>query len=233
VPRDAASAVASPDVIPITSCVLLESRNRVFNWEICLGTNSRWARWIGCTIGLARELLNARVPDGVPLDLAVTPPKWLLRTVLREWSDPPPPNAAAFSRLLPGLWRRPWELKAALAGRWRNSVQATVDCNGAFNALPRWPYQVRDVAARARHFLASSPIISPNVHGESARPPSHWILNKSSHELPRTPKCIGESSTRVHWRSQPGKHPRTGVLLRGAATLGANERTVFSGSRIH
>jgi len=143
---------------PIWLCdiaVLLESRNGGFNWETCLGPNARRARWIGCTIALARELLDARIPEGAPPASLTAAPQWLSRTVLREWGDLRFPCAAALSRSLTRLWRRPWEVKNVLAGRWRNSVQATVDCNGAFNMLPRWPYQVSDAAARAIRFFAT------------------------------------------------------------------------------
>ena len=143
---------------PIWLCdiaVLLESRNGDLNWEVCLGKNVKRARWIGCTIALARELLGARVPDGVPSTSLASAPRWLSGTVLREWVHPRHPHVAGLSRSLPGFWRRPWEVKNVIAGRWRNSVQATVDCNGAFNCLPRLPYQVRDAVARTVHFFAN------------------------------------------------------------------------------
>lgn len=143
---------------PIWLCdiaVLLESQ-KAFNWDLCFGTNSSWARWIGSTIALAREVVGAGVPEGAPRDFIATPPKWLVSAVLREWGDPEPPKTAALSASLPYLWRRPWQVKRVLSGRWRNSVQATVDRNGAFDAYPRWPYQVRDVAVRAKNFFTSS-----------------------------------------------------------------------------
>ncbi len=142
---------------PIWLCdiaVLLESQ-KALNWDFCFGTNSKWARWIGSTIALARDVLGARVPEGASPELIASPPKWLLTAVLREWGYPWPPNRAALSGLLPYLWKRPWHVKTALAGRWRNSVQVTVDCNGAFNTSPRWPYQIRNLAIRTKHFLSS------------------------------------------------------------------------------
>jgi len=154
---------------PIWLCdiaVLLESQ-QVFNWDVCLGTNSRRARSIGCTIALARELLSARVPDGISPKLIATPPKWLTSAVLREWADPAAPHAAGFPALLPYLWRGPWHIRSMLSGRWRNPIQATVDCNGAFNAFPRWPYQLRNAAVRASHLFASQ-VSSAAIQGRSA-----------------------------------------------------------------
>src|SRR5262249_47822239 len=81
---------------PIWRCdvaIALDSHHGGFDWRRCLGTNPKFAQWVGSTIALARELLDARMPDGAPLAVTPTPPKWLKRTVLREWSDPYPPSA--------------------------------------------------------------------------------------------------------------------------------------------
>ncbi len=140
---------------PIWLCdiaVLLDRGNEAFNWQLCLGNDPRRARWIGSTIALARDLLAARIPDGAPPSVTSSPPKWFKRTVLQEWSDPRPPRVAALAALLPALRLRPWQINAVMRGRWRNSIQATVDCDGAFDALPRWFYQVKDAASRALHF---------------------------------------------------------------------------------
>ena len=140
---------------PIWLCdiaMVLESREGTFDWNVCLGENPRRARWIGSTIALARELLRAKIPDGASPDAIPNPPEWLTRTVLREWSDPRPPCAASLPLVLPSLLCRPWELKTGMRGRWRNSIQATVDCDGPFNNVPRWPYQLWDAVYRALHF---------------------------------------------------------------------------------
>src|SRR5438067_9321110 len=142
---------------PIWLCdiaVLLESSNATFNWELCLGINARRARWIGCTIALARDLLGARIPPGAPRCVTSNPPGWFTRTILREWSNPSAPNATNFALLIPELKSRPWKLKSAVRDRWRNPIQATVDCNSVFGALPRWPYQLWDGISRAHRVLS-------------------------------------------------------------------------------
>ncbi len=144
---------------PIWLCdiaVLLESSNSTFSWELCLGRDARRARWIGCTIALARDLLCARIPPGAPRCVTSNPPGWFTRTILREWSNPSAPNAASFGLLIPELKSRPWRLKSAVHDRWRNPIQATVDCNSAFEALPRWPYQLWDGISRAHRLLSRS-----------------------------------------------------------------------------
>jgi hypothetical protein len=140
---------------PIWLCdiaVVLETQNDKFDWEVCLGKDPRRARWIGSTIALARALLEAIIPVKGPPSVTSSPPKWLMQTVLREWSDPRPPSAPALARSLLTLLRRPSEIGPVIKGRWRNSIQATVDRKGAFNGLPRWPYQARDAASRTLYF---------------------------------------------------------------------------------
>jgi len=144
---------------PIWLCdiaVLLESSTAAFNWELCQGSDARRARWIGCTIALARDLLGARIPPGAPRCVTASPPGWFTRTILREWSNPSAPNVPSFSLLVTELKSRPWTLKSAVRDRWRNPIQATVDCNRAFDALPRWPYQLWDGISRAHQLLSSS-----------------------------------------------------------------------------
>jgi hypothetical protein len=144
---------------PIWLCdiaVLLESSNVAFNWELCLGSDARRAGWIGCTLALARDLLGARIPQGAPRCVMSSPPGWFTRTILREWGNPAVPNSTRFALLLPELSFHPWRLKSAMHGRWRNPIQATVDCNRAFDALPRWPYQLWDGISRAYRVLSST-----------------------------------------------------------------------------
>jgi hypothetical protein len=146
---------------PIWLCdiaVLLESGHAAFSWDLCLGSDARRARWIGCTIALARDLLAARIPLGAPPCVTFNPPGWFTHTILREWSNPSAPNATSFALLIRELRSRPWKLKSAVRGRWRNPIQATIDCNGAFDGRPRLPYQIWDGSRRARQFLLTSPL---------------------------------------------------------------------------
>jgi hypothetical protein len=119
--------------------LLLEWEPSVFDWRLCLGTNARRARWIGCTIALAHELLGAGIPPGAPACVAAGLPSWFRKTVLEEWSNPP-----RFTQGRRSTFLKPW-----LRGRWRNPIQATIDWNGSFDKLPRLPYQLWDAAVRA------------------------------------------------------------------------------------
>jgi hypothetical protein len=143
---------------PIWLCdiaLLLESKNIAFDWELCLGNNQRRARWIGCTIALARDLLGSRIPHGAPPAVTSSPPKWFARTVLKEWSNAGPPSAPTLAFLIAAKPRRE-RLKSAMRGRWRNPIQATVDCEGAFDGFTRLPFQLWDAASRTCRFLRNS-----------------------------------------------------------------------------
>jgi putative nucleotidyltransferase-like protein len=140
---------------PIWLCdvaVLLDTHNRSFDWKRCLGRDPKHERWIGATIALARDLLGFALPQGAPQSVMLPPPDWLKHTVLREWSDPRPRAAPALALLLPLLRRNPLQLTGSLRDRWRNGIQATIDCNATFSRFPRWPYQLRDAMNRALHF---------------------------------------------------------------------------------
>lgn len=128
--------------------LLLEWEPSVFDWRLCLGTNARRARWIGCTIALAHELLGAGIPRGAPACVTAGLPSWFRKTVLEEWSNPPRFTPEPGS-LRGARGRRSTFLKLWLRGRWRNPIQATIDCNGSFDKLPCLPYQLWDAALRA------------------------------------------------------------------------------------
>jgi hypothetical protein len=132
--------------------LLLEWEPSLFDWHLCLGTNARRARWIGCTIALAHELLGARIPAGAPACVTAGVPSWFRNTVLEEWGNRPR-FTSEHASLLRALQCRSTSLKDWVRRRWRNPIQATIDCNGSFNNFPRLPYQLGDAVARAAYFM--------------------------------------------------------------------------------
>jgi hypothetical protein len=118
-----------------------------FDWEICLGPDTRYRRWIECVVNLAQNLLTAKGDHAPWLEL----PRWLAPAVLKQWgqaydSKPPLMREQVRGASATDAWR-------LLAGRWRNPVQATVDADAAFDNWPRWPYQLKDYAVRAGKFV--------------------------------------------------------------------------------
>jgi hypothetical protein len=119
----------------------LESLPADFDWGRCVPGDARRAQWVACALGLARELLGARVSDRIAAPL----PAWLPRAVLQQWGDDEHymgTPSVAFAL------RRPDLLPRALRLRWPNAIQATVGVGGAFNALPRLPFQVGECVSR-------------------------------------------------------------------------------------
>jgi hypothetical protein len=124
----------------------LRSCDHTFDWSLCLGTNARYAGWIASTLSLARELLGADLPSGAPPSLSAGPPLWYTRAVLREWGTPGKLTAPALSFLRESP-HRPSVVYSFFRGRWRNPVQAAVECNGSFGRAPGWCYQLWNIAS--------------------------------------------------------------------------------------
>jgi hypothetical protein len=126
----------------------LESRHPNFDWNRCFGKNKRRADWIACAIGLANRLLGAELRDMPVEDRANSLPRWLIASVLKQWSTPYPSNLPSFASQLKGSWWRA-DILTAVRQRWPNPIHATVDGNGGFDNTIRLPFQLRDCMARA------------------------------------------------------------------------------------
>ena len=144
--------------------VVLESLPEDFDWEYLLRGDRRRADWVASTVCLAHQLLGARL-DGIPTaERARHLPRWLLPSVLRQWSieehymDTP---SMAYS------FRHPAHLLKAIRLRWPNPIQATVGVGGPFNELPRLPFQLWECVLRTAHFITQVPTL---VRQRSLRP---------------------------------------------------------------
>jgi hypothetical protein len=134
------------------AAVLLEAVAPDSDWDILLAGSPRRAHWIACTLGLASELLGARLPPKAPPAVReVRLPAWLPRTALESWSRPPVPHG--FRVPLREHLRRPWSLPAALGQRWPNGIEATVGVGGSFGTAPRLPFQLAEALRRTWRFL--------------------------------------------------------------------------------
>jgi len=134
--------------------VALESLRQDFDWEYLLSGDRRRSEWVACTIGLAHQLLGARL-DGTPVaQRARHLPRWLLPSVLRQWS-----LAVHYmnSPTMAYCLRHPTQLPKALRLRWPNPIQATVGVGGPFNELPRLPFQLAECLLRSGYFVTQIP----------------------------------------------------------------------------
>jgi hypothetical protein len=129
----------------------VESRPADFDWDVFADGSRRRTEWVHGAIGLAHALLGARL-DGAPAAGARLP-RWLVPTVLRQWSafTPPHGSRAAMSSNL----GHPAAFVRGLLLRWPNAIEATVGVGGPFNELPRLPFKLGDCALRSARFAMS------------------------------------------------------------------------------
>ena len=136
--------------------VVLESLPEDFDWEYLLRGDRRPAGWVASTVGLAHQLLGARL-DGIPAaERTRHLPRWLLPSVLNQWSKEEhymDIGSMAYSFLHPA------QLLRALRLRWPNPIQATVRVGGPFNELPRLPFQLWECVLRTAHFITQVPTL--------------------------------------------------------------------------
>ena len=135
--------------------VALESRPADFNWTYFLSGNKQRSDWVACAIGLAHQLLGARV-EGTPVaSRAGELPRWLVPSVLRQWGTLQVPHGC---RTRMGAYlRNPAGVLEALRLRWPNPIEATIGLRGPFNELPRLPFQIGDALLRTAKFLTQVP----------------------------------------------------------------------------
>jgi hypothetical protein len=139
--------------------VAVESRQPDFDWDRCLGRNRRVADWIACTIGLAHQLLGARIDDTPVQRRAESLPAWLVTSVLKQWEKPFSKDHGVARHRAPmaSYLRDPSGLLRDIRVRWPNPIEATVYTGGPFNELPRWPFQVGECVGRTAKFIARLP----------------------------------------------------------------------------
>jgi hypothetical protein len=136
--------------------VAVENRPANFDWKICLGDDPRRAKWVTSAIGVAHQLLGARI-EGTPImEEAQKLPKWLVPGVLKQWERPRGIDHAPDKLVILTL-RRPLDVPRALVMRWRDPIRATICVEGSFSATPRIIYQVEDYCSQLAKFLVRFP----------------------------------------------------------------------------
>lgn len=135
----------------------VESKPENFDWEICLGTNPRRAKWVTSAIGLAAQLLDASIDEELAGLEVEKLPRWLAPAVLKEWETPYAAQQAPMKHPKPmsSYLRNPQGLWGGLRARWPNPIKATIDMEWPLNELPRWPFQIGYCVSRAKQFLTT------------------------------------------------------------------------------
>lgn len=134
----------------------LESRAADFNWDYCLGERLQ-ARPVISAIGLAHSLLGAEIEDLPGAERFKKNPRWLAPTVLKEWGSKTPSMPSRHAVPMLRHVRRQGDILQGLRHRWPNPIEATTTMNGAFNDLPRLPYQIGHSVRRVGAFLTHLP----------------------------------------------------------------------------
>jgi hypothetical protein len=141
---------------PIWLCDIaaaVERRPADFDWDRFAFGDVRRTRWALAAIGVAQQLLGARL-DGTPLaDRARRIPRWLVPAVLAEWGSTRPAQGARLP--MAAAIRRPRTLLRAIGTRWPNAIEATVAVGASPGAGPRLPYQVAECARRSVRFITA------------------------------------------------------------------------------
>jgi Uncharacterised nucleotidyltransferase len=121
----------------------LESRPADFDWDHCLGGRRHRADWAACTLGLAHQLLDARIDDTPIARRAKHLPRWLVPAVLRQWQRcTMPGHGATVPHYVASHWREPAQIVKEARRRWDMPIAATVALGGPFNEFPRLPFQL-------------------------------------------------------------------------------------------
>jgi hypothetical protein len=131
---------------------MIEALPPAFDWDLCLGKEPRYRRWVACTVALAHEFLGARL-DAFPEECRVRDtPKWLSAAVLRAWRKPFAHHKAR--PLFAEVWRHHRaDLVAEILARWPNGIRATIELDVDIDNRPRWPYQVAHFTRLIGQFL--------------------------------------------------------------------------------
>jgi hypothetical protein len=128
----------------------LEARPADFDWAWFLTGDHRRTAGVLASVGLAHQLLGARIDDTPIADRAKRLPRWLGPAVLRQWSTPFRPRAP-----LAPLLRQPASAWRETRHHWPNGIEATAGVRGPFNNWPRLPFQLGSILVRAFRFITA------------------------------------------------------------------------------
>lgn len=135
--------------------IALDSLKSDFDWDYFLRGNARRTEAAICALGLAHELLGAKL-TGLPIEArAKRLPRWLAPVVLREWGS----GKVTHGRRTPIAvhLRHPIGFLKSMRERWPNAIEATFRVQAPFNNWPRLPFQLWECGQRLISFVRQVP----------------------------------------------------------------------------
>jgi hypothetical protein len=124
---------------PLWLCDIAVSVERAgpdFDWTHCFGSRRTQSQWIGCAIGLARELLGCEVPAEAAKRIGAIP-RWLVPNVLDtwvRWAIAGPDERMALRELKDN----PASILAVIARRWPSQLVVTFQRRAPLIDDPLW-----------------------------------------------------------------------------------------------
>lgn len=132
----------------------LECQPEGFDWEYFDYASKRNRDRVWCVLGLAHQILEARLGDCPFLAKCEKRPRWLIPAVWSAWEAG---ILRVKGRIIDYLWR-PWGLPEAIRSRWPNPIEGTYRSGGQFlNELPRFPFQLGGFLYRFMMFTSFFP----------------------------------------------------------------------------
>jgi hypothetical protein len=125
----------------------VEALPKGFRWELVLSGNPHLSEAVVALLGLAEDLLGARLPPGTP---RVPVPGWFRRAILNAWAggfQAPPDSLLELHKL---GWRR---ATAAVRARWPDPLTSTLHLRAPLRGIPRPLLQTVECARRALLFV--------------------------------------------------------------------------------
>lgn len=121
-----------------------DGRASDFDWNRFLETvGAKRRRWLVCAVGVAHKYLGLDVEDTPIADEAKNLPRWLTRTIEREW------QSGVKFKYLEATLNSPKEFFQQIKKRIPpNPIQATVEMEGDFDNKPRIIYQIPNMLQR-------------------------------------------------------------------------------------
>jgi hypothetical protein len=115
-----------------------------FDWAACLDPVSETRRgWVICAIGLAHKYLDLNIDDLPFRDEALQIPKWVIKTVEKEWASNEPLRPLQTCLRDPNLFLR--QIKKRFPP---NPIQAAIQTESPIDEIGRTAIQFRNVFQR-------------------------------------------------------------------------------------